>query len=306
VKTLVKIVVVLIMLLVLAAVVGIMAIDSIAKTGIEKGATYALGVPTTLTSADVGIRAGTFDMKGLHVANPTGYTGEFLGLGEGSVAVSLGTLREDVVRLPHLRLTTLDMSLEKKDGKANYDVILANIKRLESPDAPAEPDPNAKRFIVDEVTITDVSVMINLLPIGGDLAKTQIDIPQIKLQGVGSETGNGVLLRELAPIIIKALMAAIIEKGGDLLPAEMLGDLQSKLAGLQSLGDLGIGVLAGSGGALEQITGGLGGVTKDLEGAAKDVGKSAGDAVKGIGNEINKGLGGLLGGDKDKKKKDGD
>ena len=50
-----------------AVLVGIVvvSIDTIAKQGVERGATYALQVPTTLDKADVGIMSGTFAMSGL-------------------------------------------------------------------------------------------------------------------------------------------------------------------------------------------------------------------------------------------------
>ena len=75
-KLLIKIVVVLVLLLVIGVLTTFFFIDRIAKAGVEKGATYALGVPTTLKSADVGVFAGTFAMSGLNVANPEGFDKE--------------------------------------------------------------------------------------------------------------------------------------------------------------------------------------------------------------------------------------
>ena len=72
-KKLIKLVAVLLILLVLATVAVALYIDTIAKTAIERGATYALGVETTLGSADVGLLSGTFSMGDLTVANPAGF-----------------------------------------------------------------------------------------------------------------------------------------------------------------------------------------------------------------------------------------
>ena len=133
-KKLFKIVIVLVVLLVIVVVVvALSMIDRIAKAGVEQGGTYALGVKTTLDDISVAIFAGQCGMEGLKVANPEGFDSDrFLGLNTGQVAVSLGSLMEDTVVVPTLTLTGIDLYLEKKGDKGNYDVILENLKKFES------------------------------------------------------------------------------------------------------------------------------------------------------------------------------
>jgi len=118
-KLIVKLGAVVILLLIIAVAAGALLINSIARKGIESGSTYALGVPTTLESAKVGLTSGEFSMSGLNVANPAGaFTSpEFLSMGEGSVAVSLGTLRSALVELPTLTLSDISMNLEGQGDK---------------------------------------------------------------------------------------------------------------------------------------------------------------------------------------------
>ena len=90
-KWLLKIAVILIVLVVIVVGAAFFYVDSIAKGAIERGATYALGVNTTLGSADVGLLSGEFSMSGLDVDNPEGFVeAHFLRLGTGYVSVSLG------------------------------------------------------------------------------------------------------------------------------------------------------------------------------------------------------------------------
>ena len=44
------------------------------------------------------------------------------------MAVSIGSLMSDKVVVPVLKLSGLHMSLERNKGKANYDVIINNLK----------------------------------------------------------------------------------------------------------------------------------------------------------------------------------
>jgi uncharacterized protein involved in outer membrane biogenesis len=291
-KTLAKLLVVLIIVFIVAAVVLSFYVNSIARTAVEKGGTYALGVNTTLKGASIQPLAGGFSMSGLNVANPDGYdSSHFLTLGAGDVAVSLGTLMDDTVKLPHLKLADIDMHLEKKDGKANYQAIMDNLKKLSS-DKPADPD--AKKFTIETVDIRNVMVHVNMMG-------QNIDVPieAITLKNVGSG-GEGVDLAQLSGVIVKSVFAAVAQNAGNLIPAEMLGDLTKGLEGLADLDKLAqiadvkaVGELAGK--AAEQA----GKAAEQAGKAAEEIGAKAGDLT----NKAKEGLGGLLGDDKDKKDK---
>lgn len=286
-KKLIRMVAVLLVLLVLATVAVALYVDTIAKTAIERGATYALGVETTLGSADVGLLSGTFSMRDLTVANPAGFESPyFTHLGEGDVKVALKTLRQQTVELPTLTLTDLDIHLDKKEGKANYDVILENLSRFESGDE-SEKEADGKRFVINEILIERIVVRVQLLPIGGDLTKLDVPIDEIRLRNVGSDTDGSVLMSELTSVIIKAVLAAIVQKGGGLIPGDILGDLSQ---GLGSLAELSLDAATGLGDRIKDAGGGLDEVTEGI-----------GDAIKSIGDE----LGGMLGGDKKKDDEDG-
>ena len=132
-------------------------IDGIARTAIERGATYALGVDTTLDSARIGLVSGSFRLAGLEVANPPGFEDpRFLNLGEARLELERSSLRDPTVIVPLFAIDGIEVDLDKQRGKANYDVILDNLARFESEEAEPEPAPEAdagpgKRFIIQEV-----------------------------------------------------------------------------------------------------------------------------------------------------------
>ena len=263
----------LLVLLAVAGVVVFVSIDAIAKAAIERGSTYALGVQTTLGSADIGIFSGEFRMKDLDVANPEGFTSDsFFTLGEGFVAVSLGSLRQDTVELPTLALSGVQMNLEKKGGSSNFGVITDNLKRFESGDTgqPGDPAEPGKNFVIREIVITDINVTVDLLPLGGMLKRIEVPIDEVRLTDVGND---GLTTAEMTALVIKAIMAAVVENAGDL-PADLVNDLGGALGNLVSLKDLGI---------TQTVD------IKELK-EAQDVAKSVDDAIKS--------LGGLLGGNK--------
>ncbi len=265
-------------------------IDSIAKAAIERGGTYALGVNTTVNSADVGVLSGEFSLAGLHVANPDGYDRKnFLALGDGEVAVTLGSLRKETVELPLFKLSDIDVSLERRNGKANFDVILDNLKRFESKDdaAKQEPSSNGKRFIVHEIDIRNIDVHIDMAPEVGDLVKITLPIQRVQLKDVGSDSDKGVLMGELIDIIVKAILQAAADVGAGLIPAELLNSLTSSLGDLESLSSMGVEFATQAGAEAEKL---LQDITGEAEKALDDIGKEAEKAVDDVGKEIEKAL----------------
>lgn len=293
-KLIAKLVAVLVLIVIGVVVAGAFYINSIARKGIEAGSTYALGVPTTLGTANVGLMSGKFSMSGLNVANPQGgfTTPKFLELGEGNVAVSMGTLRSDTIELPTLTLSDITMNLERKGDLSNYKVILANLKRFESGESkPAEPSAPGKKFVIRKLELRNINVHIDLVPEGGKLTQVDVPIDLIELKDVGSG-GKDVKISDLAGVILKTIITVAVQKGGDLIPGDISGELTKGLGELQNLGDQGITVLLGDGG-----------VVKTLGKSAEEIGKQAGEGVKKVGDEakkIGEGIGNIFGGDKKK------
>lgn len=285
----------LVLLVIVGLVIAFMSINSIAKAGIEKGGTWAMGVPTTVSSVSVGW--GDFGLKKLNVANPSGYSDKpFLNLGSGDANVKMNSLREPLVEIPKVELADIAVRLEKKDGKANFDTILDNIAKVQGGKSSPPSGGDEKRFVIKELTLNNVNVHYELVgtssnPIGGVINNTvgkagTFDIPvgDIKLTNVGqSGIGkSGATLGDISGVIVQAVLSAAAEKGGGILPADLMGDLKGKLGSLKSLQDLGVGGL------------------DSLKGLPVAIPKDAAGAVEGL----KKGIGGILGGgdEKDKKK----
>lgn len=290
VKILIGLAALLVVLVLGGVLVGFTMIDSLVRKGVEKGGTYALGVPTELASADVGVFGGTVALAGLRIANPEGFKGDaFLTLGDGGLAVSLGTLRQDVVEVPSLSLTNIDLHLERAGEQANYQVILDNLKRFESGDAPTPKDgEGGKRFIIRKVEIRDVAAHIQLIPLGGELSTIEVVVPEVILTDVGAD--NPLKLGELMNVVTQALLSTIAANANGALPEDLARELTDRLGQLDALKAQGIGVAADFGEGLEKVVGDL----KDLQGQIEGIG----DELEDAGDQIR----GLLGGDK---KKDG-
>ncbi len=273
---------ILVIIVVVAVGAVIFYIDSLAKTAIERGSNYALGVPTSVDGVSIGFLSGRFGIRGLDVANPEGFEAEnFLHLGAARMDLPLGNLREQTVEIPLVEITDIDVSIERSQGKTNYDVILSNLEKLSSGKAePAEDTGPGKTFVIGKLLIRDVSANVQLSPLPGEVTKVKVEVPEINLQNVGGE-GGGVGFAELSGIITTAVLASIAKNGVGL-PGDLVKDLNSGLSSLGSFSIESVGKVGELGGKL-------------VEGLATE-GK---EGDKATADKLIEGIGGLFGGSKD-------
>lgn len=294
--------------LIVAVLALFFAIDVIARTGVERGATYAFGVPTSVSSMDVGVFGGTATLAGVDVRNPPGFARpSFLTMSEGSVAVTLGTLLEDEVRIPSIRLNGIGMTLLRKGGGAsNYETIMQEMEKLSSGgsgDTTSEKgeDSGGKKFVIDQILIEDIHVIVDEVGLDAGMTELEIDIERIEVKDVGSGKDQKRTLAEVNAIVLKAIMEAVVRKAGGVLPEQLLRELSGGLADLEGLASVSV---------IGDVTTMVDGQAKALEGvfdnagtAASDVLDGAGDAVeageKALG-DVGKSLGGLFDGKSDK------
>jgi hypothetical protein len=249
--------------IVIIAFVGIVwYVDVLARRGVEAGGTYALGVDTTVRSVNVGLLRGTVALDGLNIANPEGFTAPaFLTMDDGRTTIELRSLLGgDIIRIPQIHLASLDINLQRlADGRTNYRTILDSIERLSAPQTPQRaPDEPQRRLIIRELVIRDITIHADLgAPVLGELTGGRgiitIPIPEIRLADVGQTgegmAGTGITMSQLAGLVVEAILAAAVEHGGDLLPADIVRDLRSRLAEL---------------GNVERLTGAVQGIVRDL------------------------------------------
>jgi uncharacterized protein involved in outer membrane biogenesis len=237
-KTLIRRLFLVLLVLFLILVGAYFFIDSLVKAGIESGATSATGVRTTLGGVSIGLFSGQFSMQSLQLDNPDGFDSDhFLTLDKGEVAMNLGSLLGDEVVIPSLALDKIDINLEEKNGRLNFKTILDNLKQVSS--GPDDPKPDdGKRYIIEELRITNIKVTAT---VGG--APIPIAIDKIVLTDVGSGKNQGVSMGQISGIILTAIFESLAENANDVLPNIMSATINSGLEGLGELGELGSSTL---------------------------------------------------------------
>ena len=271
--------------LAVAGIVGVfMFLDTIVGKGIEAGCTRALGVETRVGLVRVGLLTGNFSIGRLRIDNPPGFeTDHFFSFDRLHFEVPPDSFKQDTIAVTLLEIDGIDVSLETVDGKKNYDVILANLKRFSSSGS-ADPDgeppdtkdeDSGKELVIREAVIRDITARIDLGVVGGKADRIEVVIPEIRLHP-NKKTGSAeVSVAQLTEIIVTAVLTAVAKKG----PADLAKGLFKGLGGLETvrLEIPGVSTGVGSvGDVVEKLGDGAGG-------AAKLLGEGAGSAIKGLG-----------------------
>jgi len=207
--------------------------NRIAGGAVEEASTRTLGVETRLENLAIHPIQGSVGLSGFTLANPEGFDAPtFLSLGSGDLALNLRSLLGDHVVVPLFSLERLDLVLERRDGKFNYQVLQERALGEGSGEEPAPSEGGGKKFTIEKVRLADMRVTFDLGPPLGNHAVT---LPDLALDNVGSESGSdlGEIISELVDWIAKAA----IENGGDLLPEDIQAEWTSLKGDLEAQAD---------------------------------------------------------------------
>jgi hypothetical protein len=292
---------VLVLLAVIAICIFISYVDVLAERAVERGATTSLGVATTVDSIHVALISTTGKIHNLKVVNPAGFdTPHFLKIEEGTIALDAMSAIGQRVVIPTMSLNNIDINLEEKDGRKNFNDIIANLKKYQAtlPDSKQEAAGRpGKKFVIHEVIIKNVTVHTDTLHgFGGKLQRIDLNIPELVLKDIGNDSDNGVAMEQVTGAIMTSLFEAIAKNGVGVLPLTVLGALTDGVIDLSKLGGPGVKILGGVAGEAVKAVGDVG------KGAIEAVGETGKGAVQAVG-EVGKGLGGLIVGEDEKKKK---
>lgn len=299
-KWLLRIGVLVVLLVVVGAVAGFIMIDSIATAAVQKGATFATETDVECESVDVAVFGSSATITNLDIKNPDGEFREkfdsFLVLGNASAEVSAGSVMSELVEIPNVELNDITISLVSfDDGTKNYEVILESLKRFQGDGPPPEETEGGKQFVINLTTINRITVnydfakdpAIGVLPAKGTI-EIAFDEPMI-IENLGQ---GGVPMSQITADLITDILVQVTANMASQLGDQFAGHLQGLTGSLidtlgenkftETLGELNLG-----------------------EGAAELVG-GLGEGAGDVGNAIKDGLGGILGGDKDKDKEDGE
>ena len=269
-KKLVKIlvgIVIALVVVVLALVLTLpLTIGPIVKTAASVGGPAALGVPVSVGDVKLSPLSGSLTISQVKVGNPEGYSkGEAFAVEKVEVGLKTASLISDTIVVKKIEIDAPAIAYESKDGKSNFDAMLANAKSSSEKEKAKKPDEKkaGKKVVIEEFTLKSGKVSYSSgLTMGKAIS---LPLPSVTVRDIGKSSGGTSFVDALTEVlngILGGLTQAVTGAAGQ------AGDM------LKGLGGSASDAAKGATDALKGATGGA----KD---AAGDAAKAAEDAAKG-------------------------
>jgi hypothetical protein len=175
--------------------------DALAERMIERGASERLGAETTLRGLLLRPISGILSLRGLRIANPPGYAGDFLLVERARGELDIGTLRNEVIEVREVTLDGVVLALEETRAGSNYDAIVANLGRSAKP-AAEEPGPSVR---VRDLYVRNITAHVRLAP--APAPPLTLEVPEIHLRDLGGP--GGASTGEITAAVVRALLTAV-------------------------------------------------------------------------------------------------
>ncbi|MFO7576344.1 MAG: hypothetical protein R6W66_01305 [Pelovirga sp.] len=288
-KTVLKLIGILLLVVIIAVAGAVFYIDVIAKKGVERGGEIALGVPTRVANINLSLFGGEGSMNNLQIANPAGFSDRpFMELGVADMAVTLNSLLGDQVMIPRVALSGIRINLEQQGGRNNVSPLLARARSLAGESAEpavAQGESGGKKFTVAYFVIDDVAINASL-DVLGQQSSLNLVLPKIELRNLGAAE-QGLTLPELIEQVVQVILSTAQKSSAQLSPA-----LSRLLSGeLSDLGALQADLIGQAQGRVDKAVG-------DLEEKLQlTIPEEEKKKIEDKAGELLRGIGGRLGGD---------
>ena len=247
-------------LAIVAAVVLMSNIGALIKTAVEKYGTEAFQAKVTLADADVSLKSGQGQLKGLVVGNPQGFnTASALRFGEVKVTLDTARTTQDVIVLKEVLIAAPAVTYEIASGGSNFDALQKNAQayaRKMGAGGAKKDDKKGEgpKLIIDNLIIREGQVGVSHAALKG--RQFDVPLPAIHLKDIGREK-KGAAPQEVAEQVMSSISRSAKGAVGTLNLDKVLSDAGRAAKGAAE------GAAKAAGEAAE-------GAAKALEGAAGD------------------------------------
>jgi len=215
-----KILVSLVVLVVLVFLAFYLGRNMIVERSVEEGGEYALGVETSLASAEVGLTHGRCELNRYKIDNPEGFEQEkFLTIDKFVFDIEAGSIFDEAVVIDSFIIDGLVLNLEQIDANGNYSQILNHIKELdmgESSDSDSE-----SKIIIKKVSLSEITVNTAITLLGKKQHEGSFAIDSFELTNVGGD--DGMTVSQLSGFLVKTLINKSLSSGK--FPASLSGKI---------------------------------------------------------------------------------
>ena len=233
--------VVLVVLLLLAAGVYYVGrnLDGIVAGLIESQGSAVTGTSVQVEGVQISLKDAAASISGLTIANPEGFAGNALELGQFAIQLDAKSLTSDPIIIKGINVAEAHVNVIQEGARNNLQALLDN---MSSGEQPSEPEPETtedtgpgKKLIIDRLTLSGIGASVTAPDQEGP---REVELPPIDVNGIGRDS-NGATPAQVATAVLKPLLEAAIasaaaqtirEKAGEAVD-NAVGGFLNKLGG---------------------------------------------------------------------------
>jgi hypothetical protein len=205
-KKIINTLTVVVILLLCCVVIGILLVDGLAQSIIQKQGSQGLGTQVTFERLHISFFDTSSSFHGLTIANPEGFATEesptLLSIDKANVHFGLRSLLDKPVVIPNASFTGITLYLEQADGKSNIETIVANVLSDESE---SELD-SESLFTIGTLTLTDITVVASGKFTVVDSGPVTAHIDEIVLHNLGTASNGEIAVEAITSAVTHAII----------------------------------------------------------------------------------------------------
>ncbi|MGD0388901.1 MAG: hypothetical protein ABSC42_08105 [Tepidisphaeraceae bacterium] len=219
-----------VLLILIAAVVLYVSLNSIVRSEVERQASASLGVTTTLGSAKLSLLGGSISLNDLQISSPPTFSSpQIFALGGTGVTVQYGQLTGSPIHIEKILIDNPVLIVEQANAKLNLKALMDQMPQ--SPKTSSGQTTQSIKLVIDDLDLNNAEV--TFMPgIPGLTNSVQISIPSMSLKNIGNANGNGngAAIKDVVMQVVTALAAKAADASK--LPPEVKLLLGQELNGL--------------------------------------------------------------------------
>ena len=244
-KTLLKIVAGLVVVLIVLLVIGVLNLDRGIKMAVETVGPRLTQSDVTLADVDLSLKTGEGSLRGLVVGNPAGFSSaDAFSLGEIFLSIEPGSITTDTIVINSIRIVAPEITYESGKSGTNLSQLQKNVSNAAGgSDSTSSADESgegaAKKLIIRDLKITGAKMRyVNQLL---DIKPIELTLPDIQLTGIG-ERSNGATAAEVVRQVMVAINKSAANTAANSGALKEAGDqikkqVEDKLGGFKGLLD---------------------------------------------------------------------
>ena len=163
-------------------------LNSLVARAIEHHGSDVMDTDVGVSGVDISLREGRGSITGLRIANPEGFsTSDAFSLGDITVDIDLGSVREDPIVIDEIRIKALVVNAEvAKAGGSNIDELRKRIQ-AHTVGSGESADGDQKNIRIKNFVFEKGRIEVDATALG--VEKRTIELPEFHLEDVGGTNG---------------------------------------------------------------------------------------------------------------------